>query len=221
MGFRRIRERMYAQADKYVSGNYWKHCLLLLAFIFTLNEERNMYHKAEGKTFCGKTCRRGQPSCKEIYYLREAFKPLIILSMGLSECLMSRGGTLSVAWGSEDTLLPTKFSQTTRKLSMLDFPVSRVKAWTDGISAYICVTFCCGKWPTVTRTFIIVAFYHNLSLCICIESVMDGHYSQTKIYLPSTVPQTHPVGYGEVKAPQKPSFIFLSSLNRWKSIHLC
>lgn len=126
--------------------------------------------------------------------------------MGLSECLMSRGGILSVAWGSEDILLPTKLSQTSRNLSMLDIPVPRAKASIDGISTYIHITFCCGNWATVTRTFIIVPFYHNLLLLIRIESVTDGHCLQTKIYLPSTVPHTHPVGYGVVKVPQEPPF---------------
>lgn len=109
--------------------------------------------------------------------------------MGLFECLMNRGEILSVAWGSKDILLPTKLCQTSRNLSMLDLPVPRAKASTDGLSAYICITFCCRNWPTVTRSFIIMAFYHNLLLLICIESVMDGHCLQTKIYLPSTVPQ--------------------------------
>lgn len=49
---------------------------------------------------------------------------------------------------------------------------------------------------------------------------MNGNCSQTKTSLPSTVPQTHPAGYGKVKAPQRPFFTFLSSLNRWKSVCL-
>ncbi len=52
--------------------------------------------------------------------------------------------------------------------------------------------------------------------------------SHTKASLPSTVPQTHSVGYGEIRGPQKlcHSFTFLSSelkknKNKKKNQHSC
>lgn len=181
---------MHVQADKH--WKLWKYLetpkalLLLLAFIFT--RALSSATKLEGK----------HPVAKLSVRKWDVQESLQAMAPSCPRGCLDRGGTLSAAWGNN--------SPSYQIISNLHKPFhagSRTKAWINGISAWICY----GNWPTVSRTLIIVAFYHNFLLLnlhrVCHGWPLLAH----KNFFASTVTQAHPMGYGEVKAPQKPSLI--------------
>lgn len=161
-------------------------------------EGRNMYHKAEGKLSVANPA--GEDSLPT---WKLAERGLHVIR---SEHLMNRGGILSTAGASEPSFL-SKYLRTAE-------------------------TSTCWIFQRIEQGLQLIVFLHLFALLLTVENndkdfrlcgflpcYSIGAWSlswmvivhRQKLFLPSTVPQTHPAGYGKVKAPRRPFFTFLSS----------